>query len=97
MQAVLREQARIAGGGVYASALDLDMSLIRRSAAVRMAAGESPSEAIAAAHPDLPLYLYDAGHAFVAPGAGHHADSARLAMLRTLKHFQRSGGARGEV
>jgi hypothetical protein len=54
-------------------------------------------EAIAAAHPDLPLYLYDAGHAFVAPGAGHHADSARLAMLRTLKHFQRSGGARGEV
>jgi carboxymethylenebutenolidase len=54
-------------------------------------------EAVAAAHPDLPLYLYDAGHAFVAPGAGHHADSARLAMLRTLKHFQRSGGARGEV
>lgn len=49
VQAVLREQARIAGGGVYASALDLDMSLIRRSAAVRMAAGESPSEAIAAA------------------------------------------------
>lgn len=54
-------------------------------------------EAIAAAHPDLPLYLYDAGHAFVAPGGGHHEDSARLAMLRTLKHFQRSGGTRGEV
>lgn len=54
-------------------------------------------EAIAAAHPDLPLYLYDAGHAFVAPGANHHADSARLAMLRTLKHFQRSGGTKGEV
>jgi len=57
----------------------------------------SAVEAISAAHPDLPLYLYDAGHAFVAPGSGHHADSAKLAMLRTLKHFQRSGGARGEV
>ncbi|MDP2258434.1 MAG: dienelactone hydrolase family protein [Caulobacter sp.] len=53
-------------------------------------------EAIAAAHPDLPLWLYDAGHAFVAP-SGYHADSARLAMLRTLQLFHRSGGARGEV
>jgi len=53
-------------------------------------------EAIAAAHPDLPLWLYDAGHAFVAP-SGHHADSARLAMLRTLQLFQRSAGSRGEV
>lgn len=53
-------------------------------------------EAIAAAHPDLPLWLYDAGHAFVAP-SGYHADSARLAMLRTLQLFQRSGGAKGEV
>ena len=57
----------------------------------------SDVEAIAAEHPDLPLYLYDAGHAFVAPGPNHHEDSARLAMLRTLKHFQRSGGAKGEV
>ncbi len=54
-------------------------------------------EAIAAAHPDLPLYLYEAGHAFVAPGGAHHEDSAKLAMLRTLKHFQRSSGAKGEV
>lgn len=54
-------------------------------------------EAIAAAHPDLPLYLYEAGHAFVAPGPAHHEDSARLAMLRTLKHFQRSGGGKGEA
>ncbi len=53
-------------------------------------------EAIAAAHPDLPLWLYDAGHAFVAP-SGYHADSARLAMLRTLQLFHRSGGSRGEV
>ncbi len=54
-------------------------------------------EAIAERHPDLPLWLYDAGHAFVAPGANHHEDSARLAMLRTLQLFQRSGGSRGEI
>ena len=53
-------------------------------------------EAIGTAHPDLPVWLYDAGHAFVAP-SGHHADSARLAMLRTLQLFQRSGGGRGEA
>jgi len=53
-------------------------------------------EAIQAVHPDLPIWLYDAGHAFVAPN-GHHADSARLAMLRTLQLFQRGGGNRGEV
>ena len=53
-------------------------------------------EAIAAAHPDLPIWLYDAGHAFVAPN-GHHPDSASLAMLRTLQLFQRAGGSRGEV
>ena len=53
-------------------------------------------ESIAAVHPDLPLWLYDAGHAFMAP-SGYHEDSARLAMLRTLQLFHRSGGARGEV
>ncbi len=53
-------------------------------------------EAIAAAHPDLPIWLYDAGHAFVAPN-GHHPDSASLAMLRTLQLFQRSGGSRAEA
>jgi len=53
-------------------------------------------EAIRAAHPDLPVWLYDAGHAFVAPN-GYHADSARLAMLRTLQLFQRGGGNRGEA
>jgi carboxymethylenebutenolidase len=53
-------------------------------------------EAIREAHPERPIYLYDAGHAFVAP-SGHHADSARLALLRTLQLFQRSGGARGEA
>lgn len=52
--------------------------------------------AIQAAHPDLPIWLYEAGHAFVAP-SGHHPDSASLAMLRTLQLFQRAGGSRGEV
>ncbi len=56
----------------------------------------SDVETIVAAHPDLPVWLYDAGHAFVAPN-GHHADSARLAMLRTLQLFQRAGGSRGEA
>ena len=51
--------------------------------------------AITAAHPDLPAWLYPAGHAFVAPTAGYHEDSAKLAMLRTLQHFQRRGGAKG--
>jgi carboxymethylenebutenolidase len=54
-------------------------------------------EAIAVAHPDLPLYRYDAGHGFVSNRPGHHhADSARLARLRTLQLFQRASGARGE-
>lgn len=53
-------------------------------------------DAIRDAHPDLPIYLYDAGHAFVAP-SGHHPDSARLSLLRTLQLFQRSGGGKGEA
>jgi carboxymethylenebutenolidase len=52
-------------------------------------------EAIRAAHPDLPVYLYEAGHAFVAPN-GFHEDSARLSKLRTLAHFSRNSGVRGE-
>lgn len=54
-----------------------------------------PSEVatIEAAHPDLPVWLYDAGHAFMAP-SGFHADSARLARLRTLQLFARSAGVR---
>jgi carboxymethylenebutenolidase len=52
-------------------------------------------EAIRAAHPELPVYLYDAGHAFVAPN-GFHEDSARLSKLRTLAHFSRNSGMRGE-
>jgi len=52
-------------------------------------------EAIRAAHPDLPVYMYEAGHAFVAPN-GHHEDSARLSRLRTLAHFSRNSGVRAE-
>ena len=51
---------------------------------------EADRDAITAAHPDLPIWLYDAGHAFVAPN-GYHADSANLAMLRTRQLFQRQG------
>ncbi|MBO9560974.1 MAG: dienelactone hydrolase family protein [Caulobacter sp.] len=56
----------------------------------------SDVDKVIAGHPDLPVWLYDAGHAFVAPN-GRHEDSARLAMLRTLQLFQRSGGGRGEA
>jgi carboxymethylenebutenolidase len=53
-------------------------------------------EAMRDAHPELPIYVYDAGHAFVAPN-GHHPDSARLSLLRTLQLFQRSGGTKAEA
>ncbi len=53
-------------------------------------------EAIRAAHPDMPVFMYEAGHAFVAPN-GHHPDSARLSSLRTLAHFARNGGGRSEI
>jgi len=53
-------------------------------------------EAITTAHPEAPAYLYDAGHAFVAPN-GFHDDSARLSRLRTLALFSRNAGTRPEV
>jgi carboxymethylenebutenolidase len=54
--------------------------------------------AIAGAHPDIPIHLYDAGHGFMSSDRrrDYHADSARLARLRTLQLFQRSTGARAE-
>ncbi len=55
-------------------------------------------EAVREAHPDLPIHLYDAGHAF--NRAGHEpfvADAASLARLRTLQLFHRAGGVKGEV
>lgn len=54
-------------------------------------------EEIAARHPDVPIYLYDAGHGFQSDRRkDYHADSARLARLRTLKLFSRPGGG-GEM
>ena len=53
-------------------------------------------EAIRAAHPDLPVYMYEAGHAFVAPN-GYDEDAARLSKLRTLAHFTRNSGVSGEM
>ena len=52
-------------------------------------------EAIRAAHPDLPVFEYDAGHAFVAPN-GYDEEAQRLSTLRTLALFSRAAG-RGEV
>jgi carboxymethylenebutenolidase len=55
-------------------------------------------EAIAAAHPDIPIYLYDAGHGFVSDRrADYDADAARLARLRTLQLFAMNGGGRGDL
>jgi carboxymethylenebutenolidase len=55
-------------------------------------------EAVAAAHPDLPIHLYDAGHGFVSDRrADHRPDAARLARLRTLQLFALNGGGRGEL
>lgn len=54
-------------------------------------------EAIAAAHPDVPIHLYDAGHGFVSDRrADYRPDAARLARLRTLQLFALHGGGRGE-
>jgi carboxymethylenebutenolidase len=55
-------------------------------------------EAIGAAHPELPIHLYDAGHGFVSDRrADYDADAARLARLRTLQIFARNGGGRGDM
>jgi carboxymethylenebutenolidase len=55
-------------------------------------------EEIRERHPDLPIYLYDAGHGFVSDRrADYDADSARLARLRTLALFARNGAGRGDI
>jgi carboxymethylenebutenolidase len=55
-------------------------------------------EAIAAAHPDLPIHLYDAGHGFVSDRrVDHRPDAARLARLRTLQLFANNSGGRAEM
>ncbi|WP_332770644.1 dienelactone hydrolase family protein [Phenylobacterium sp.] len=53
---------------------------------------------IAAAHPDIPIHMYDAGHGFVSDRrADYDADCARLARLRTLALFANNGGGRSSV
>jgi carboxymethylenebutenolidase len=55
-------------------------------------------EAIAERHPDVAVYLYDAGHGFVSDRrADYSPDSARLARLRTLAHFSKNSGVRAEA
>lgn len=55
-------------------------------------------EEIGAAHPDIPIHLYPAGHGFVSDRrADYNADSARLARLRTLALFSNNGGGRSSA
>ncbi|MFP5449381.1 MAG: dienelactone hydrolase family protein [Alphaproteobacteria bacterium] len=54
-------------------------------------------EEIRARYPDMPVHLYDAGHGFTSDRRkDYQPDAARLARLRTLQLFARSGGGRGE-
>ena len=55
---------------------------------------------IEAAHPDVPIYLYDADHGFFSPDRPptiHDPDSARLARLRTLQLFHQNSGVKAEA
>ena len=55
-------------------------------------------EFIIESHPEVPVYLYEAGHGFVSDRrSDYNADAARLARLRTLQLFQRSSGVRAEA
>jgi carboxymethylenebutenolidase len=55
-------------------------------------------ETIAAAYPEMPIHLYDAGHGFVCDRRPDYSpEAARLARLRTLQLFALHGGGRGDV
>ena len=50
-------------------------------------------EKVIAAHPEVKVYLYDAGHGFNSDRrADYHAPSAQLARERTLELFRANGG-----
>ncbi len=50
-------------------------------------------EKVRAAHPELPIYLYPAGHGFNCDQrASYHAESARLARERTLAFLRQHVG-----
>ncbi|HEX3942692.1 MAG TPA: dienelactone hydrolase family protein, partial [Rhizomicrobium sp.] len=45
------------------------------------------------AHPDVPVYIYDAGHGFNSDRPDHHNEAAaNLARHRTLELFRANGG-----
>jgi carboxymethylenebutenolidase len=51
---------------------------------------------IQAAHPDIPLYLYDADHGFFSPDRpDYDPEPARLARLRTLQLFHQAASGKG--
>ncbi len=55
-------------------------------------------ESLQAKHPDLPVFIYNAGHGFFSDRrADYTPDAARLARLRTLQLFALNGGGRSEV
>lgn len=55
-------------------------------------------EAIAAKHPDIPIWMYEAGHGFVSDRrSDYNEDAAKLARLRTLQLFSRSASGKGEA
>jgi len=50
-------------------------------------------EAIKARHPEVPVYVYDAGHGFNSDRrSDYHEESAKLALQRTLDLFRANGG-----
>jgi carboxymethylenebutenolidase len=55
-------------------------------------------ETVGEAHPDVPIWLYDAGHGFCCDErADFQPDACRLARLRTSQLFLRNSGVRGEM
>ncbi len=54
--------------------------------------------AIAAAYPDIPLYVYDTGHGFYSDDRpDYKPEPAQLSKLRTLQFFHQAASGKGEV
>ncbi len=55
-------------------------------------------DTITAAHPDVPLFLYEADHGFFSHDrSDYHPEPARLARLRTLQHFHKAASGKVEA